>query len=264
MSTHIPIKTAGEIDAVRHSCRAVSEIISKLSAFVAPGVTTGEVDELAAELMAERGGRSAFLNYRGFPGNICISLNEEVVHGIGGKRKIEYGDLVKLDVGIVLDGWVGDTAQSVAVGVVSPELEKLMAKTQEALVAGIFEAKEGARVGDIGAAVEEVVTKAGYSVVREFVGHGVGRKLHEEPQIPNFGKRNTGARLKAGMVLAIEPMVNLGRADVRVLKDGWTVVTVDGKHSSHFEHTILVTEGEPEILTQRVSLPASMMAEKRG
>lgn len=245
----IPIKNSAEIEAMRKSCQAVAEIRDQLAAMVAPGVTTGEMDCRAASLIRAKGGTSAFLNYRGFPGNICISVNEEVVHGIGGERKLVYGDVVKLDVGIVLDGWVGDTAISVAVGAVSQEVDTLMRKTQEALYAGIAQAVEGNRVGDICAAIENHVCSQGYSVVKEFVGHGVGRKLHEEPQIPNYGRAGTGAKLKAGMTLAIEPMVNMGRADVKVLKDGWTVVALDGRPSAHYEHTILVTEGEAEILT---------------
>lgn len=245
----IPIKNSAEIEAMRKSCQAVAEIREQLAAMVAPGVTTGEIDRCAADLIKKKGGTSAFLNYRGFPGNICVSVNEEVVHGIGGDRKLLYGDVVKLDVGIVLNGWVGDTAVSVAVGAVSSEVDALMRRTQEALHAGIAQAREGHRVGDICAAIENHVCSQGYSVVKEFVGHGVGRKLHEEPQIPNYGRAGTGPKLKAGMTLAIEPMVNMGRADVKVLKDGWTVVALDGKPSAHYEHTILVTEGEPEILT---------------
>lgn len=235
---------------MRKSCQAVAEIRDKLVSMVAPGVTTGEIDRCAASLIKEKGGTSAFLNYRGFPGNICISVNEEVVHGIGGERKLLYGDVLKLDVGIFLNGWVGDTAISVAVGAVSPEVDRLMRKTEEALYIGIAQAVEGNRVGDICGAIENFVNAQGYSVVREFVGHGVGRKLHEEPQIPNYGKAGTGPKIKAGMTLAIEPMINMGRADVKVLKDGWTVVATDGKPSAHYEHTILVTESEPEVLTR--------------
>jgi methionyl aminopeptidase len=245
----IPIKTEDEIEGMRRSCHAVSEIRDRLFEKIEPGITTSEIDEYAAEMIKEFGGKSAFLNYRGFPGNICISLNQEVVHGIGSKRKMAYGDLVKIDVGIILDGWVGDTAVSVPVGVVSPEIEKLTRKTEEALYKGISKATHGARLGDVSSAIEKHVVSEGYSVVREFVGHGVGRKLHEEPQIPNYGRAGTGPKLKAGMTLAIEPMVNMGRAEVKILKDGWTVVTIDGKPSAHYEHTILVTEGKPEILT---------------
>ncbi|MFZ5807008.1 MAG: type I methionyl aminopeptidase [Verrucomicrobiota bacterium] len=246
----IPIKSKEDIEGMRRSCRAVAKIRDKLAAMVAPGITTGEIDRYAASLIKDIGGTSAFLNYRGFPGNICISLNEEVVHGIGSERKLIYGDVVKLDVGIVLDGWVGDTAISVGVGAVSPEVERLMRRTEESLYLGIAKALNGRRLGDISSAIENHVVSGGYSVVRDFVGHGVGRRLHEEPQIPNYGKAATGPKLKTGMTLAIEPMVNLGRNAVKILKDGWTVVTVDAKPSAHYEHTILITENEPEILTQ--------------
>lgn len=252
----IPLKTAQDLEGMRRSCQAVSQILSEVSAKVAPGVTTREIDEYAAELLAKAGGKSAFLGYRGFPGNICISVNEEVVHGIGGNRRLCYGDAVKLDIGIILDGWVGDSAMTVPVGAVEPSVERLLRCTEESLHKGIEQARAGNRLGDIGAAIEKWVAKGGYTVVREFVGHGVGRKLHEEPQIPNYGKPGTGPKLKPGMTLAIEPMVNMGRCEVRILSDGWTVETIDKKPSAHFEHTVLVTETEPEILTCR-EIPAS-------
>jgi methionyl aminopeptidase len=247
----ITIKNSEEVECMRRSCRAVSEILEKVASRVEPGITTGELDAYAAELIRKTGGTSPFLGYRGFPGTICISVNEEVVHGIGGSRRLNYGDLVKLDIGILLDGWVGDTATTVAVGAVSPEAERLMRATEGALHAGIDKVRAGNRLGDVSHAIEKHVQSAGFAVVREFVGHGVGRKLHEDPQIPNYGRAGTGPRLKPGMTLAIEPMVNVGRSDVRILEDKWTVVTGDGKLSSHFEHTVLVTEGEPEILTCR-------------
>jgi methionyl aminopeptidase len=247
----IPIKRAHEIDAMRRSGQAVAEIRDELVAAIEPGITTGDIDARAAQLIRERGGKSPFYGYRGFPGHICISVNEEVVHGIGGRRRLAYGDLVKIDVGIILDGWVGDTAISAPVGSVSPEVADLCRQTEAALFAGIAQARPGNRLGDICSAIEKHVSRAGYSVVKEFVGHGVGRSLHEEPQIPNYGKAGTGPLLKPGMTLAIEPMVNLGRAEVKILADGWTVVAVDGKPSSHFEHSVLITEGDPEILTCR-------------
>lgn len=225
------------------------EILRELSGMVVPGLTTEDIDEAAGKLMKAAGVYSAFLGYRNFPGRICISLNEEVVHGIGAKRCIRCGDIVKLDVGIVREGWIGDTAMTVPAGVIDPEVERLITTTQEILLTAIPFATADRRLGDLCAHIEERAVAAGYSVVREFVGHGVGRNLHEEPQIPNFGKRNTGPKLKAGMTLAVEPMINLGKADVRVLKDGWTVVTADGHPSAHFEHTLLVTNSEPEILT---------------
>jgi len=247
----IPIKTAKEIEKMRVACRLAAEVLSRTASIVRPGATTKEVDEAAAEFMAEAGCESAFLGYRGFSGNICISVNEEVVHGIGGPRKIQYGDVVKLDIGVVKNGWVGDTATTVPVGVIEPAVQRLLLITEEALGIAITHAVDGKRLGDLCASVEETVAAAGFSVVREFVGHGVGRKLHEEPQVPNYGRRGAGPKLKAGMTLAIEPMVNLGGGGVRILGDGWTVVTEDGKPSAHFEHTVLITRGEPEILTWR-------------
>ena len=245
----IPIKTAKEIDKMRIAGQAAGEVLGRTAALIRPGITTREIDEAAAQFMLEAGCRSAFLGYRGFPGNTCISLNDEVVHGIGGARKVQYGDIVKLDVGVIKGGWVGDTATTVPVGIVDVAVQKLLQVTEESLRVAIGFAVEGGRLGDLCASVEEVVAAHGFSVVREFVGHGVGRRLHEEPQVPNFGKPRTGPRMKAGMTLAIEPMVNLGVCGVRILEDGWTVVTADGKPSAHFEHTVLITHGEPEILT---------------
>ena len=244
----IPIKTAEEIECMRLSCRVAREILEQVSFAVVPGVSTGEIDKLAARLINERGGRSPFLNYRGFPGHICISVNDEIVHGIGGARRIQYGDIVKLDIGIILHGWVGDTATTIPVGDIPASTARLLEKTQEALVIGIEQARPGNRIHHISEAIEKFVVASGYSVVREFVGHGVGRALHEEPHVPNYG-REIKAKLRPGMTIAIEPMVNLGRAQVRQLADGWTVVTADGKPSAHFEHTVLITEEEPEILT---------------
>ena len=244
----IPIKTPDEIESMRVSCQAARGILEEVSLAVVPGVSTGEIDRLAARLISDKGGRSPFLNYRGFPGHICISINDEIVHGIGGARRIQYGDIVKLDIGIILHGWVGDTATTIPVGVIPPEVTRLLDKTQEALAIGIEQARAGNRVHNISEAIEHFVVSNGYSVVREFVGHGVGRALHEEPHVPNYG-REIKAKLKPGMTIAIEPMVNMGRAQVRQLADGWTVVTADGKPSSHFEHTVLITEDDAEILT---------------
>ena len=247
----IPIKSERDIEKMRIACRAASEVLDRVSALVRPGITTGEIDQAAADLMADAKCTSAFLGYRGFPGNICISLNEEVVHGIGGSRRIQYGDVVKLDIGVVKDGWVGDTATTVPVGIIDEKLQRLLTVTEATLELAITFAHSGKRLGDLGAAVEDEVSANGYSVVREFVGHGVGRKLHEEPQVPNYGRRGTLEKLKPGMTIAIEPMVNMGGSGVRVLDDKWTVVTLDGKPSAHFEHTVLITKGEPEILTWR-------------
>ena len=248
----IPIRRGKQIDYMRTACGIARDILLESAKAIQPGVTTGEIDHFAAELIKSKGCKSAFLNYRGFPGHICISMNEEVVHGIGGARRIQPGDIVKIDVGIVTkDGWVGDNALTVPVGNIDPETQRLLYVTEESLHVAIEHAREGMMLGDLCHSIEQCVVDHGYSVVREFVGHGVGRKLHEEPQIPNFGKKGKKPRLKAGMFLAIEPMVNMGTANVRILEDEWTVVTNDAKPSSHFEHTVHVTDGEPEIMTWR-------------
>ena len=251
----IPIKSQKEIEKMRQSCRSASDILDRVRELTRPGITTKEVDEAAADFMSEAHVKSAFLGYRlghrVFPGNICISLNDEVVHGIGSQRRIQYGDIVKLDIGVIRDGWVGDNATTVPVGIVDERTDQLLRVTENALARAIGVAYEGRRVGDICAEIEDEARRFGFSVVREFVGHGVGRKMHEEPQIPNYGKRGSGPKLKAGMTLAIEPMINIGVSDVRLLEDGWTVRTADGLPSAHFEHTVLVTKGEPEILTWR-------------
>jgi methionyl aminopeptidase len=251
----IPIKNAREADKMRRSCRTASEILDRVSEIIRPGVSTKEVDEAAADFMSEVRVQSAFLGYRlghrVFPGHICISVNDEVVHGIGSQRRIQYGDIVKLDIGVIQDGWVGDTAATVPVGMIADNVDVLLRATQSALDRAINIASEGMRLGDICAEIEDEARRHRFSVVREFVGHGVGRKLHEEPQIPNYGKRGSGPRLRAGMTLAIEPMINMGAAEVRLMSDGWTVRTADGMPSAHFEHTVLITKEEPEILTWR-------------
>ncbi len=245
----IPIKTPAEIDKMRAAGRAAAIVLDRLAKLVEPGITTGEIDRKAAEYMVELGGKSAFLGYRKFPGQTCISVNEQVVHGIGSERRLAYGDIVKIDTGVILDGWIGDTATTVCCGAVDPETERLCTATKRILEGAIPFAVAGRRLGDLSNYIETEALRQGLGVVREFVGHGVGRKLHEEPQIPNYGRKGSGPKLKAGMTLAIEPMINLGVEGVRILEDGWTVVTLDGKPSAHFEHTILVTENEPEVLT---------------
>jgi len=251
----IPIKSSKEIDKMRQACRTASEVLDRVTDLIRPGISTKEVDQAAADLMAEAGVQSAFLGYRlghrVFPGNICISLNDEIVHGIGSQRRIQYGDIVKLDIGVVQDGWVGDTAYTVAVGMIDERTERLLRVTETALRRAIEIMREGVRLGDVCATIEEIAVSEGFNVVREFVGHGVGRKLHEEPQVPNYGRRGSGPRLKAGMTLAIEPMINSGNAAVKLLDDGWTVCTADGMPSAHFEHTVLITRDGPEILTWR-------------
>ena len=251
----IPIKNPKEVERMRQACRTASEILDRVSELIRPGITTKEVDEAAADFMQEANVKSAFLGYRlghrVFPGNICISLNDEVVHGIGSQRRIQYGDIVKLDIGVIEDGWVGDNATTVPVGVVDERVDRLLRVTENALARAIGVAHEDRRLGDICAEIEDEARRSDFSVVREFVGHGVGRKMHEEPQIPNYGKRGIGPRLRPGMTLAIEPMINMGTSEVRLLDDGWTVRTADGMPSAHFEHTVLITKDEPEILTRR-------------
>jgi methionyl aminopeptidase len=212
-------------------------------------MTTREIDIYAAQRMKEYGGRSAFLGYRKYPCQVCLSVNEQVVHGIASDRRIQFGDIVSVDVGVVYGGYIGDTAKTVAVGGCSPFAQKLIDVTERALYEGIAQALPGNRVSDISRAVQNCVESNGFSVVREFVGHGVGRTMHEEPQVPNFVDGKPSPKLRPGMTLAIEPMVNAGSPAVEMLKDGWTVVTRDGKPSAHFEHTVLITESEPEILT---------------
>ncbi len=246
------IKTPPEIAAIRQACRIAQQVLEEIGARVVPGVTTAELDAFAAERIEAHGARSAFLGYRRFPRHTCLSVNDQVVHGVAGERRLQFGDVVSVDVGVLYRGFVGDTAATYPVGGCTPEVQRLLEVTQRALEAGIAQARPQRTVSDISRAVQEIVEDAGFSVVREFVGHGVGRSVHEEPQVPNFvepGQKSP--RLRTGMTLAIEPMVNEGAREVRVLNDGWTVVTVDGKLSAHFEHTVLITEREPEILTCR-------------
>jgi len=245
----IPIKSASELDAMRRVNQMTARVRDRLAAEVAPGIATLEIANLAQKLIREAGGVSAFYGYHGFPGHVCISVNDEVVHGIPGRRVLKEGDLVSIDTGISFQDFIGDTAITVAVGEIDPEKQRLMDITKASLDAGIANAVEGNRLGDISNAIQTVVEAAGFSIVRDFVGHGIGREMHEDPQIPNFGKPGRGPKLKAGMTLAIEPMVNLGKGKVRVLDDKWTVVTRDGSVSAHFEHTVAVAKTEAEILT---------------
>lgn len=250
------IKTASEVAAIRQACRIAREVLEEVGEHLRPGMTTAEVDQFAAERIRAHGARSAFLGYKGFPSHTCLSVNEEVVHGVAGTRRLQFGDIVSVDVGVLHHGFVGDTAATFPVGGCEPAAQRLLEVTQEALREGIRQARADHRVEAISRAVQTVVEAAGFGVVREFVGHGVGRSVHEEPQVPNFvepGRRSP--RLRGGMTIAIEPMVNAGSREVRVLNDGWTVVTVDGKLSAHFEHTVLITGGEPEILTCRETTP---------
>ena len=247
----IVLKRGGAVEGMRVAGRVAAVVLAGLGKRVLPGVITREIDGFARELIAQNGAKSAFLGYRGFPGNVCISVNNEVIHGIGSTRVLQMGDLVKLDVGVCKDGWIGDTAATFACGMVSNESRNLMLATEAALNEGVRNAVAGGRIGDISEAVESEVVRHGFCVVRDFVGHGVGRSLHEDPQVPNFGARGLGAKLRSGMTLAIEPMVNVGAPGVKIGGDGWTVLTEDGLLSAHFEHTVLITDGEPEILTWR-------------
>jgi methionyl aminopeptidase len=245
----IVLKTESDLVLMRPACALAAKVLNETAAFIKPGVTTRQIDNFAADLIRAHGAKSAFLGYRKFPCHTCISVNEEVVHGMGSDRQVRFGDIVSLDVGVAYRGFIGDTAKTVAVGGCSVAAQRLMDVTERALYEGIAAAQAGNRVTDISRAVQTYVEGNGYSVVREFVGHGVGRTMHEEPQVPNFVDRNSTQKLRPGMTLAIEPMVNAGSASVKILKDGWTVVTQDGSLSAHFEHTVLITENQPEILT---------------
>ena len=245
----ITIKSPQELDSMRRAGAVVGSVITLLKRSVEPGITTRELDNIAFKEIARLGAKPTFKGYRGFPASICTSVNEEIVHGIPSKRVLEEGDVVKLDVGATLDGLIGDAAVSLPVGKITEEATSLMEATRQCLVEGINASLSGNRIGDIGAAVQAFGEAKGYGVVREFVGHGVGRFLHEDPQVPNYGQPGMGPLLRAGMCIAIEPMLNLGDWRTRVLDDNWTVVTADGMLSAHFEHTIIITENEPEILT---------------
>lgn len=250
----IPIKNPEGIKRMRESCAIAATVLARLKEQVRPGITTKDLDEIGRDFIASLGARSACHGYqlqsRRYPAYTCLSVNEEVVHGIGSlKRILRDGDIISLDVVVEFNGYIGDNATTVAVGAVLPRTAELLKTTEEALHVGIKQAQVGNRIGDISHAVQTYVEARGFSVVREMVGHGVGREMHEEPQIPNFGRRNSGEKIKPGMTLAIEPMVNLGAYPVRTLSDGWTVVATDGQPSAHFEHTVLTTDSGPEILT---------------
>lgn len=251
----IPVKSRREIEAMREACRHVAEILLELRELVRPGITTAELDRHAARAIERRGLRSSFLGYGphglpGYPATLCTSVNDEIVHGIPGPRELKEGDIIGLDFGVIAGGFHGDSAVTVPVGRISPEAERLLETTRKALYRGIEQMVPGRRLSDIGHAIQSEAEGAGYSVVRSFVGHGIGRKLHEPPQIPNYGPPGKGPRLRPGMVFAIEPMVNAGAGGVRMLADEWTAVTEDGSLSAHFEHTVLITEAGPEVLTR--------------
>jgi len=256
------LKSQRDLETMRPACAVASLVLNEVAAFIQPGVTTREVDEFTASRISHHGARSAFLGYRSgwrkFPCHLCISVNEQVVHGLAGPRLLGFGDIVSLDVGVIYNGFIGDTARTVPVGGCGVLAQKLMDVSEQALYEGIAQALPGKRVVDISRAIQNYVEANGFSVVREFVGHGVGRSMHEEPQVPNFVDGKSSAILRPGMTLAIEPMVNAGLPDVKVLNDGWTVVTVDGSLSAHFEHTVLINESEPEILTCPEKMPLKL------
>jgi methionyl aminopeptidase len=245
----ILLKSPREVQEMQRPGEIVGGAHRRVREVVQPGVTTGEVDELVEQYIRQEGGKPAFKGYRGFPASICISVNQEVVHGIPGDRVLQEGDIVGVDIGVQALGFYADAAQTLPVGNVSEAGEQLLQVTREALYGGIAEAREGNRVGDVSHAVQTLVESHGFSVVRSLVGHGIGRSMHEDPQVPNFGKPGEGPELKAGMVLAIEPMVNAGGFEIEVLSDEWTVVTRDGSLSAHFEHSVAITENGPVILT---------------
>lgn len=246
----ILLKSPKEVVQMQHPGEIVGGAHRKVREAIHPGMTTAQIDRLVEEYIQERGGKPAFKGYRGFPASVCASVNDEVVHGIPGERALEEGDIVGVDIGVKAGGFYSDAAQTISVGEPSEETRRLLQVTRGALFAGIAQAQAGNRVGDVSAAVQAFVEAAGFSVVRTLVGHGIGRSMHEDPQVPNFGEPGQGPLLKSGMALAIEPMVNAGEPDVEVLPDKWTVVTRDGSLSAHFEHTVAITDEGPMILTE--------------
>ena len=249
----VQLKSPAEIEKLRRAGRYVAQVLDEVAELVKPGATTLDLDRFAEKRCKDFGVKPAFKGYRGFPGCFCISVNDEVVHGIPSKKRVlREGDIVGLDFGVIADGWYGDSARTFAVGKIAPGARKLLDVTEESLRRGIAQCREGNRLFDIGHAIQNYVEAFGFSVVREFVGHGIGKALHEDPQVPNFGPKGKGMPLKVGMVLAIEPMINAGGPEVEVLEDGWTAVTVDQSLSAHFEHTVAILPTGPEILTRCV------------
>lgn len=247
----IIIKNSDEINKIKKSCFIVAKVLEELKGYIREGLSTKNIEQFIENLIIKLGGKPAFKGYRGYPASACVSINEQVVHGIpSDKVIINEGDIVSIDVGVIIDGFYGDAAYTYGIGKISEEAKKLLQTTEEALYKGIEKAREGNRVGDISSAIQNHVELNGFSVVRAFVGHGIGRSLHEDPQIPNFGKEKTGPKLRAGMTIAVEPMVNVGTHEVTILSDGWTAVTKDGSLSAHFEHTVAITNDKPEILTK--------------
>lgn len=247
----ISIKSSREIELLRKAGEITGKTHKHLQPFIRPGITTKQLDKLAHDFIVSEGATPSFLHYEGFPASICISINDEVVHGIASSRKLQEGDIVSIDIGACFQGYHGDSAWTYPVGKINKEKEKLLYHTEKALWEGLSVIREGARIGDIGHAVESYACRQNLGVVKELVGHGVGSHVHEEPDVPNYGEKGTGIRLKKGMVLAVEPMLNAGMSSVCILEDGWTIVTEDGSPSAHFEHTVLVTENGYEVLTKR-------------
>ncbi len=245
----ICLRSSAEIEKIRSSCKITARVLRQLKEYVRPAVTTAFLDAKAKELIEKEGAEPAFKGYKGYPACICTSINEEILHGIPGKRQLKSGDIISLDVGVKYNGYFGDAATTIAVGVVKADTQRLLRVAKDALAAAIAQAVDGNRVGDISSALQEHIEKNGFSAVRDFVGHGIGANIHEEPGIPNYGLKGTGPRLKTGMVLAIEAMVNMGGYPVRILDDGWTVVSADGMLSAHFEDTVAIIDGVAEILT---------------
>ncbi|MBR6502066.1 MAG: type I methionyl aminopeptidase [Clostridia bacterium] len=247
----IVLKTGRELKVMREACRISAAALKLAGSAVEPGVTTAELDKIAEKYILSQGAKPNFKNYNGYPATACISINNEVIHGIPSKKRvIQAGDIVSIDLGACFEGYHGDNAATFACGDISEEAKRLIDTTRESLYEGIAAAVSGGRLGDIGAAVQQYVESRGYSVVRQFVGHGIGTKLHEAPEVPNFGTQGRGIRLMPGMTLAIEPMINMGHYDVKVMPDGWTVLTKDGSLSAHFEHTIVITPDGPQIMTK--------------
>lgn len=245
----IHYKSAEEIELIRAAAQLVSKTLGEVAKVIAPGVKTKKLNDLAEQFIRDNGGVPAFLNYHGFPYSLCISPNDQVVHGFPGEQELKEGDLISVDCGVILNKYIGDSAYTFAIGEVSQEAKDLMRVTQECLELGVAKAVAGLRIGDIGFAVQQHAESHGYGVVKELVGHGVGLQLHEKPEVPNYGRRGAGTKLEEGMVIAIEPMINAGKAGVKFWNDGWTVSTIDGKPSAHYEHTVAVKKGKPDILS---------------
>ncbi|PKO18635.1 type I methionyl aminopeptidase [candidate division BRC1 bacterium HGW-BRC1-1] len=243
------LKSAAEIDKMRASGKLLRAVFNELEKHISPGVTTGELDRIAHKLIVDAGAKPAFLGYHGFPATLCTSVNEEIVHGFPGKRHLAEGDVVSIDCGLFLEDWCSDSAKTYPIGKVSDEVAQLLKVTQESLYAGIAVLKPDVRLGTLSAAIQAAIDPHGYGIVREYTGHGIGREMHEAPQVLNYGKTDTGMRLKAGTVIAIEPMVNIGTGKTKTLADGWTVISADKSVSAHFEHTVAITEDGPVILT---------------